>query len=75
MSREPTEKQVRFAEAISAALGLPMPKERTRQSLFLFIRDNRAEYDAMRTECPDPDYDCYVAEAMGVDLVTGCLGD
>ena len=79
MSHKPTEKQVKFAEAISAVIGLPIPEERTRQSLFLFIRDNKAKYDAMRdamrTECLDPDYDCYMAEAMGIDLMTGCLGD
>ena len=75
MSREPTEKQVQLAEAISAVLGLKMPEEMTRQSLFLFIRDNKAEYDAMQTECLDQDYDCYMAEAMGIDLATGCLGD
>lgn len=75
MRREPTEKQVQLAEAISAVLGLKMPEEMTRQSLFLFIRDNKAEYDAMRTECFDRDYDCYMADAMGIDLATGQLGD
>lgn len=75
MSREPTEKQMRLAEAISAVLGLKMPKEMTRQSLFLFIRDNKAEYDVMRTESLDRDDDCYMAEAIGIDIMTGCLGD
>lgn len=75
MSREPTEKQVQLAEAISAVLGMKMPEEMTRQSLFLFIRDNKAEYDAMRTEILDRDDDCYMSESMGIDLMTGCLGD
>lgn len=77
--RPPTEKQVKFASAIAERLCIQLPRIRTRQSLFLFIRDNKAEYDAMRTECLgqdyDQDYDCYMAEAMGIDLMTGCLGD
>lgn len=55
-SNLPTEKQVRFAEAISRSLGVPLPKKRTRQSLFLFIRDNRDAFDRRQTfEDYDPD--------------------
>lgn len=67
--RPPTDKQVKFAEAIAAELAIELPAARTRQSLFLFIRDNRPKYDEtvkarkegrarlarMRREWEDPD--------------------
>lgn len=39
-----TEKQISFAKAISGVTGKPLPEEKTRQSMFLFIRDNVDEY-------------------------------
>lgn len=82
MARDPTDKQMRFASAIAETLGIELPAEKTRQSLFLFIRDNKPEYDARQrasrvdwTECLDREEDCDMAEAMGIDLMTGCLDD
>lgn len=52
--RPPTEKQILFARAISTTLDVDLPEELTRQSLFLFIRDNRPKYDETikaRKEC------------------------
>lgn len=43
--RPPTEKQVKFAEAIADVLCVELPAVRTRQTMFLFIRDNRPKYD------------------------------
>ena len=79
--KPPTDNQMQFALEIANALGIEIPTEKTRQSLFLFIRDNKPEYDARRracglwAECLDRDEDCDMAEAMGIDLLTGCLGD
>ena len=47
--RAPTGRQVSFARAISAALGIALPELWTRQSLFLFIRDNRPRFERNRT--------------------------
>ena len=47
---EPTEKQIKFAKAISEQLGIPLPEVKTRQSLFIFIRDNRGRFDEMRED-------------------------
>ena len=49
MINPPTEKQIKYAEAISSSLGVPLPKELTRQSLFLFIKSNKQEFDRMTT--------------------------
>lgn len=50
--KAPTDRQMQFASAIAEALGMELPAEKTRQSLFLFIRDNRPKYDArQRTSC------------------------
>lgn len=43
--RPATEAQKKFAEAIAKELSIDLPKEVTRQSLFLFIRDNRPAFD------------------------------
>lgn len=48
--RPPTAKQLKFARAIARALAIEMPAERTRQSLFLFIREHRPEFDRMQRE-------------------------
>lgn len=45
--RSPTEKQVKFAKAIAAELAIELPAVKTRQSLFLYIRDNRPKYDEL----------------------------
>ena len=42
--REPTEKQIKYASSISKVLDVPMPESLTRQSLFIFIRDNAPKY-------------------------------
>lgn len=76
--RPPTEKQLKFADAIAARLGIELPAEKTRQSLFLFIRDNEPEFRRQRphwTDMLDRDEDCDIAEAMGIDLMTGGLAD
>lgn len=70
MARPPTEKQVKFAEAIADTLCVELPAVRTRQTMFLFIRDNRPKYDEtmkarreghaelarMRRKWDNPDY-------------------
>ena len=43
--RPATEAQKKFAEAIAKELSIDLPKEVTRQSLFIFIRDNRPAFD------------------------------
>ena len=43
-SRPPTSKQVEFASRIAKALGINLPGESTRQTLFLFIRDNKPRF-------------------------------
>lgn len=77
--RPPTEKQLKFASAIAARLGIEMPAERTRQSLFLFIRDNEPEFRQRRPHwtdmIDDPQEDRDMFWAMGGDPMTGCLGD
>lgn len=47
MARPPTEAQVKFAEAISENTNTSLPNVWTRQSLFLYIRDNRPKYDEL----------------------------
>lgn len=42
--KEPTEKQISYAEAISNTLHIDLPNPMTRQSLFIFIRDNIEAY-------------------------------
>lgn len=44
MARQPTEKQMKFAGAIADKLNMELPATRTRQTLFLFIRDNVNAY-------------------------------
>lgn len=83
--RPPTEKQMKFAEIIAAALRIKLPQEKTRQSLFLFIRDNRPRFDKEQKESRrssydwsdmlDPEEDRDMFWAMGGDPMTGCLGD
>lgn len=46
--KPPTEKQMKFAEIIASSLMINLPQEKTRQSLFLFIRDNRPKFDEMQ---------------------------
>lgn len=42
--REATIKQIAFANAISQSLNISLPGTVTRQSLFLFIRDNKPKF-------------------------------
>lgn len=72
----PTKKQLEFASAISKSLGIELPKDKTRQSLFLFIRDNRPEYDRRFGRAPtldDLDVDFDEAYCLGIDIYTGSL--
>ena len=81
----PTEKQMKFAEIIAAALNIKLPQEKTRQSLFLFIREHRPRFDKEQkefrrcshdwTDMLDPEEDRDMFWAMGGDPMTGCLGD
>lgn len=48
MARDPSRAQIRFAEAISLKLGIAMPDICTRQSLFIYIRDHRQEFDKQK---------------------------
>lgn len=79
--RPPTEKQLKFAAAIAETLHVRLPFVQTRQSLFLFIRDNRPRYERLKggfshwTDYLDRDEDSDIAEAMGIDLMTGGLAD
>lgn len=88
--KPPTEKQMKFAEIIASSLMIKLPQEKTRQSLFLFIRDNRPKFDEMQkmqkktmhkktgwdwVDCLDPEEDRDMFWAMGGDPMTGCLGD
>lgn len=80
--RPPTERQVEFASAIAERLNIRLPRIRTRQSLFLFIRDNRPKFEKSQaekgwnwTDCLDREEDADMAEAMGIDILTGGLDD
>lgn len=80
--KPPTEKQLSFAKIIATELMIELPEEKTRQSLFLFIRDNKPKFDDRQrkrrwdwTECLDRDEDLDIADAMGIDILTGCIGD
>lgn len=87
--RPATDKQIKFATSIARELGIKLPDEQTRQSLFLFIRDNRPKYDclmhnrrvesiAYHSEDPDPidpDEDAMMMEAYGLDPYTGGFAD
>ena len=42
---EPTEKQLKYAIAIARELGINLPKERTKQSLYQFIKENKPAFD------------------------------
>lgn len=68
---KPTEKQIKFAKSISEQLGIPLPQIQSRQSLFLFIRDNRGRFDEMREDVVDWDcdagYGLQYGEACGLD--------
>ena len=46
--KEPTEKQITYAQAISNTLHIDLPEPLTRQSAFIFIRDNIEAYKAKR---------------------------
>lgn len=48
MARDPTRAQIRFATAISEKIGVAMPDIRTRQSLFIYIRTYRPEFEKQR---------------------------
>lgn len=43
--RNPTDRQMQFASTIARTLGIELPVEKTRQSLFLFIRDNKSKFE------------------------------
>ena len=80
--KPPTEKQLEFGKKIAELLGINLPQEKTRQSMFLFIRDNKPKFDEMQKktrwnwlDCLDREEDADIAEAMGIDIMTGCLGD
>lgn len=72
-----TEKQISFAKAISGVTGKPLPEEVTRQSMFLFIRDNIDEYKAI-IDAMDNDNDGDAWDFLwcaGYDPYTGGVGD
>ena len=46
--KPPTEKQLEFGKKIAELLGINLPQEKTRQSMFLFIRDNKPKFDEMQ---------------------------
>lgn len=90
--KDPTDKQMQFATSIAETLGIELPAERTRQSLFLFIRDNMPRFKQKRSmdrhnarvhavayESENPagvdESDWAFMDAMGIDSLTGCLGD
>ena len=69
---------MKFASAIAERLSIQLPWIRTRQSLFLFIRDNRPRFDALRDLAPSPadvDPDPDEARLLGLDIYTGELDD
>lgn len=72
-----TEKQISFAKAISGVTGKPLPEEVTRQSMFLFIRDNIDDYkaaiDAMEPDNDEESWD--FLWCAGHDPYTGGVGD
>lgn len=84
--KPPTEKQLSFAKIISTELMVELPEEKTRQSLFLFIRDNRPEFDAIQqnkkfdaiqrnkrrdwAECLVKVFR-HIAESMGIGILAG----
>lgn len=46
--RPATEAQIKFARKIRDATGVALPVEQTRQSLFLYIRDNILKFKCMQ---------------------------
>lgn len=80
--RPPTEAQTRFATAIADRLHICLPQDRTRQSMFLFIRDNVARFHrlgavacvpALADLDPDPDEICFLG--LDIDGTRGYTGD
>lgn len=73
--REPTEKQIRFAQAISETLNISMPKLMTRQSLYCFIRDNKPEYEEHKHFYKDDDETEVDTFIDGTNIVDFFYGD
>ncbi len=76
--KAPTDNQLKFAIVISSLLRVPLPKIQTRQSLFLFIRDNKPKLDKMQKLEPtaaDADPEDDEAELLGFDICMGALND
>ena len=80
--RPPTEKQLKYATAIAERLKICLPPVRTRQSLFLFIRDNKDRLEWLRAIAyvpeladpyPDPDEGCCLG--LDIDGTRGYTGD
>lgn len=74
----PTKKQIEFASAIAKSLGVVLPDPQTRQSLFLFIKENRPKFEkhiALAPTLDDVDVDFDEAECLGIDIYTGGLED
>lgn len=74
----PTKKQIDFASAIAKSLGVELPNPQTKQSLFLFIKENRPKFEkhiAFTPTLDDVDIDFDEAECLGIDIYTGGLED
>ena len=48
--KKPSEKQIVFAELISAATKIPLPQEQTAFAYWKYIQDNLEEYNKYRAE-------------------------
>lgn len=80
--RPPTEAQIRFATAIAERLHICLPGDRTRQSMFLFIRDNVDRFNRLgAVACVptladlDPDPDEAFLLGLDIDGTRGYTGD
>ena len=75
MKKPATDKQIDFAHKIAYALGIPYPAEETRQSLFLFIRDNKPKYDELMDVAYPICEGMYDPSDFGLDPYTGGFAD
>lgn len=63
MSKPASEKQIKFANTIAYTLHLELPKEKTAQAYYLFIKKNIIAYqDHINSDPNYDDYDYYEPE-------------
>ena len=82
-ARPATKEQIKFGMAIASKLNINLPDKKTRQSMFLFIKEHVNEFYKKKQESDsateptiydyEPDED--EADCLGIDVYTGALND